>query len=250
MGLLYHFRIDKTSETKARPHDVQKGLINNLINCVDAIKAYLDGFLALEEAVCTYLPLEEWLRLIATFFTFYKLSVGPRDVPDWDPELCRHSADLEVYLRLIAKRLRAENKRIDVPEAVSDSLYQVLPDILESARESYTLARDSKECLPANFRVHIDLTKPIRKSVEGPKITQSVTTTDKICPMTTSITTSPNKQRRGCPATGAWVNKALLLDNNCSWDQVNPHEALTPSAQLVANDRLWCELLATYSNGT
>nr|OQO16802.1 hypothetical protein B0A51_15821 [Rachicladosporium sp. CCFEE 5018] len=83
------------------------------------------------------MPCEEIGRLILAFFVLYKLSVGPREIAGWDVQLPRNTLDLEIYLERSATQLEQAKTNDGVPSGISETLYHVLPLILESARASY-----------------------------------------------------------------------------------------------------------------
>ncbi|KAK4957047.1 hypothetical protein LTR10_005003 [Elasticomyces elasticus] len=228
MGLLYHFRIDRRC-TMAQDLDYtdQSPLIGNLVNCIDAIKQYLDAFLRTDSLICGTLPFEEWLRFVLAFFVLYKLSFGPREVPAWDVELCRRTIDLEAYLSGAVAHLRQAIRVQGPSDHSGQSLFQVLPDVLESAKASYKAARDCPSLIAPGARVHFDMSKKLQTS-------------------TKSTTPSCGWQPpRGCPATSFFTAQTLALDNSSDWDGVRLNGALDPSAQLERNENLWTDLLST-----
>ncbi|KAK3074892.1 hypothetical protein LTR53_002282 [Teratosphaeriaceae sp. CCFEE 6253] len=230
MGLLYHFRVSRKSPSASGLCSAaQRLLFGNLASCADAIKQYLDVVLALELAVCGALPFEEWCRFIMAFFVLYRLSIGPREVPEWDVQLCRQTIDLEMYLGRAATFLR-QASRLDSGSS-SQGLYYVLPDVLKSAKASYVAVRDTPEAVPPGSRVHLDLSKP-SQTARGPRVNNPSTFLG---------------ERRGCPATGFWTHQALALDSDTDWHGVKVEEALDPSVQLQKNECLWSGLLSTYS---
>ena len=217
MGLLFHFRnLNLPAEHQASVEATSA----NLLKCVEAIKQYLDTFLVLDTASFSSLPFEEWFRLIIAFFILYKLSAGPRDMPEWDVKLCRSRIHLEAYLTAVACRIRETAPTLACCPSPRDELYFVLPLVLESARDSYVLARDHPILLTPDHRVHVDLRRPIRLGQgAGPA-------------------SAPK-----CPATGFWIDKALTIDRESDWNGVTLSGSLHPAEQLSKNEDLWKHLL-------
>ncbi|KAK5743305.1 hypothetical protein LTR17_002783 [Elasticomyces elasticus] len=228
MGLLYHFRIDRRCPVaQDLEYADQSPLIGSLVSCVDAIKQYLDVFLLTDALIRSTLPFEEWCRFVLAFFVLYKLSVGLREVPAWDVELCRRTVDLDAYLSAAIENLRQAARGHAPSDNSARSLSQVLPDVLESVKASYRATRDSPSPIVPDARVHFDMSKKLRIPTKS---------------------TTPSCGRpppRGCPAASFWTAQALDLDNSSDWHGVRLNGALDPSAQLEKNENLWTELLST-----
>ncbi|KAK3717731.1 hypothetical protein LTR37_005502 [Vermiconidia calcicola] len=143
MGLLYHFQVDRRCSTVPEAAAGQPYSRANLVSCVDAIKRYLDCFLALDPTLHIQLPYDEWSRLVVALFVLYKLSVGPKELPGWEVSICRSTIDLEAYLSDVVGRLQHGNQPEDPPDVASGGLYHLLPAILESAKASFVAARDT-----------------------------------------------------------------------------------------------------------
>ena len=216
MGIIYTFDarepltwVDKSSVSTIH---AQNMLISNLSKSVDAIREYLDYFLSTNMAVDNRLPLEEWFRFVLAFFVAYKLSVKLREFPQWDVRYARETLDLEKYLTAFIDRFRASQADQDISVASSgEDIYSVLPDVLESARASFIVARDHPEQIDSQFRAHID-----PGSVSTKKGTSSGTTP------------FPSTAHKGCPATGFWRAEAVQADTN--W--------LTPPVEAFLGD-MW-----------
>jgi hypothetical protein len=217
MGLLYHFRVSGEATLSITQHP---SLGDNLLACVDAIKDYLDTLLAMQSSEWNYLPCEEWSRLITACFILYKLSVGPRELSDWNVEICRGRVDFAKYLDAVADHIYSSRQSLETSEDNVESIYSVLPDILRSARASFVIARDTPHLIKPGDRVHTDLSKE--------KIGAEI---------------SRPKTQRGCPVTSLWADRALLLDQETDWRAVKLSHALDPAEQLAKNERLWSDLL-------
>jgi hypothetical protein len=217
MGLLFHFRTHEEGIVSAA---INTALGTNLLACVDAIKDYLDALLAPEGTEWDVLPCEEWSRSIVAFFVLYKLAAGPREISDWDVELCRSSIDLAKYLEDIANRLSRSHRSLEAVQHPHECLYFVLPAVLRSARSSFILVRDSPHLVKPGDRVHMDMSK--EQIVE--ELARPVA-------------------RRRCPATAFWTDRALMLDQETDWHKVDFTGVIDPAAQLAKNERLWSDLL-------
>nr|OQO32678.1 hypothetical protein B0A51_00056 [Rachicladosporium sp. CCFEE 5018] len=177
MGLLFHFSLARSCPVVVLGVSGSSALLANLVGCVDQIKCYLDWFLAVDVACYNKMPCEEIGRLILAFFVLYKLSVGPREIAGWDVQLSRNTLDLEIYLQRSATQLEQAKTNDGVPFGISETLYHVLPLILESARASYVDARESCSVMAEIERAHLDLsnnlavTKAVLEAVEARGIT-------------------------------------------------------------------------------
>jgi hypothetical protein len=190
MGLVYHFGarapLFREDETNAATLQAQTMIVANLSKCVDSIRAYLDCFQAMDPTMDDSLPLEEWFRFIAAFFMAYKLSVKLIEFPQWNVELARQSIDLEKYLTTFVKRLRSHSPSGDT--VCSGDIYSVLPEILDSARSSFILARDFPHEIDDTFRVHVSVDS--EQGLVGPQ------------PRSRQ---QPSSLKQGkCPATSFW----------------------------------------------
>lgn len=192
MGLVYHFTIGKVPTSRAAPCN-SAALIHNLTQCVEAAKDYLDCFLALPIDIYPHLPAEEYFRCIMAFFVVYKLAARLPELPFWNLNSAREIIDLEQYLDVAASRVR--QSRLAADEIASGDVYSVLPEILESAKASYVVARDHPEQTVQGLRAHADVGSwdPVANS--------------------TSKTARPSPAiQRGCPATGYWKRQAAQTD--------------------------------------
>lgn len=217
MGLLFHFRIRDTAVFSATN---SPALVTNLLACADAIKAYLDTLLSIEDVQWDSLPYEEWNRLIVAFFILYKLCAGPREVSGWDVGMCRSIIDLEHYLETVADRVCIAGYTLESSTNTSEGLFFVLPDILRSAKASFVAVRDTPHLVRPGDRVHMDLSKE--------RIAEEIA--------------RPKNQRR-CPATAFWYDRALVLDQETDWHGVDINRVLDPAKQLAGTESLWRELL-------
>lgn len=204
----------------------------NLALCVDAAKQQLDSFLALSSSEYEFFPMEEWCRIMMTLFALYKLSVGLKGVPEWDVNVCRQRIDLEAYLGQIISRLRPSN-HIEI-EDVSDDLYHVIPELLESVKTSYIISRDWPGSVTPGARVHMDMAKPFHQAKSENNHIGGVI--------------SGSAARTGCPAFRFWNTQGLAGHAESGWHDVRPAAALSPEEQLAKNDNLWSELMSVHGS--
>jgi hypothetical protein len=224
MGQLFHF---KTREENTLSAASATAVCTNLLACVDAIKNYLDALLAPDGADWDVLPCEEWCRSIVAVFVLYKLAAGPREISDWDVRMCRSSIDLAKYLDVVADRISHSHQNFGPGTNANEGLYFVFPAVLRSARSSFILVRDSPHLVKPGDRVHMDMSKEqIAKEVARPS------------------------NRRRCPATAFWTDRALMLDQETDWHKVDSTAGvIDPAAQLAKNERLWGDLLGGTCEG-
>jgi len=217
MGLLYHYRTRDEVVVSALDTPI---LHTNLVALVGAIKNYLDALLAIDGAEWNSLPYEEWSRTIVAFFILYKLAVGPREIPGWDVTLCRSTIDLATYLDVVAERLSHSSQASDPRQQANDGVYFVLPAILRSVRKTFLLVRDAPHLVMPGDRVHMD----VRKEQVMEELTRP-------------------KERARCPAAAFFTDRALVLDQEIDWCDVELNGVLDPAAQLAKNEKMWSDLL-------
>ncbi|KAK4554978.1 hypothetical protein LTR86_007744 [Recurvomyces mirabilis] len=207
MGMLYHFRVGQQPSIPTTSIAVCSDISGNLVSCADAVKQYLNNFLAMS-ADPGSLPFEEWCRLIMAFFVLYKLSAGPCEFPKWNVQLCRSVIDLELYLTAIADKLRRAMPIHDSLVASSMSMHRVLPNILESARHSFIAIKNDSRGLQSGHRVHLDLSEA-RTSAALIANSNNLVGNHTVA--------QPTTQRARCPATAMWASQALAFDWDVDW---------------------------------
>lgn len=229
MGLVYHFgpRValnckDLAAEALARTND---DINRHLTSCVDAIRDSLNALLATDPALDIFMPLEENFRIIMSFFVAYKLSVKLIEVPQWDVNVARETFDLHDYLGRFMDRFRASQTSEDFAVAsAGHDIYSLLPDVLESARNSYLFARSNPDAVDDKFQVHVDLGAASKASAV-PKV---------------------QKPSRGqCPATSFWTAEAMQVD------MLDRYEWLSPSLEdstITTNGMPFDAMHGDYSN--
>jgi hypothetical protein len=223
MGLLFHFQLRDEAITSA---SYTPALNTHLRACVEAGRNYLDTLLVLDGNERNTLPCEEWFRTIAVLVILYKLSVGPREVPDWDIAFCRSSVDLAQYLDRVAERLSWSTQLLEPWTRTNECLYFVLPAILRSVRKTFVLVRDAPHLVVPGDRVHMDVSKEqVKEEIARPK------------------------ERRRCPAAAFWTDRALVLDQETDWCGVHFDGVLDPAAQLAKSEKLWSDLLDVNAAG-
>lgn len=208
MGLVFHFDHKKslalTAGCNKTTSDHQAVLVSNLTTCVEALREYLDVFLAMEVSTYPHLPFEEWNRVILAFFILYRLSVNLPEVSTWDISYARLAIDLEGYLTQAIDRILRSRPDEGGNEIASADLYSVLPEILESAKASYVLRRDHPEQVTAGLKAHINVGTgaPFRNNASS------------------THNTLTSSMRVKCPATGFWAREARQTDGQ-------PHQSTT-----------------------
>jgi hypothetical protein len=226
MGLVYKFEslrpLARNKNEKDNPITAPNALlIANLIKCVDAVKEYLDSFLAMSISGYHSLPLEEWLRVILAFFVLYKLSVGLSEVPAWNADIARETADLETYLSLFLNRLKlAQPIQISLSTNSADNLFSIFPLILENVKDSYMAARDNPSLFSDGIIAHDDL--------GALKAAQN-------CPSTSSPSWRTNERVR-CPGTSDL--NALARPTHLS-----SSTGIAAEIQTIENEKLWDDLM-------
>lgn len=218
MGLIYDFAprspIDWTNMSTEIARRTQAEITGSLIKCLDAIKDYFDHFLLMNSAMDDRLPLEEYTRFIFAFLVAYKLSVEMTELPDWDVHMARKTFDLEEYLTIFIERFQSSRREVNSAEFASKGdVYSVLPEVLDSARSSYRMARAHPYAMPDRFRVHMDFG------------------TQKAGGIATSVPLATPRSQK-CPATSFWRSAAGQTHNsiNMTW--------LTPPNEVAAGTSL------------
>jgi len=194
-------------------------LVLYLAKCVDAIKDYLDSFKAMDSAMDDRLPLEEWLRLMLAFFVAYKLSAKLIELPGWDVSFVRVTIDLEVYLASFVDRFQFARLGADSVAALYGAgLYSVFPEILDSAKISYIMARDRPHEINNTLRVHSNLGGG---EFGGDSLR--------------AVGPAHTSRGRECPATGFWRNEARQADSTGEFDSLASSDDFTLSVQQSQN---------------
>lgn len=144
MGLVYRYgprnpSIPKTQENSTLL-SVPPMVISNLIKCVISTKESLDSFLAIPITRHGSLPFATWYQVILTIFVLYRLSVGLPEAPEWNVEFAQQTVDLQAYFDTLLSYLQVIKSSPD-RQLPTKSLYSRLPEVMESVRTSYAVAR-------------------------------------------------------------------------------------------------------------
>ncbi|GFF22903.1 hypothetical protein IFM61606_08659 [Aspergillus udagawae] len=146
MGLVYCYGQRRPPSPKAQEGptilSAHPLVISNLIKCVSSTKEYLDSFFALPAAEQNSLPFSAWCQVLLTVFVLYRLSVGLPEVPQWNVEIAQQTVDLQDYIDKILSHLQAI-KPLPDRQIPTRSLFSRLPEIMESVRTSYALAKEN-----------------------------------------------------------------------------------------------------------
>lgn len=231
MGLVFHFEIRRplapTVGHDSVRSDAQTTIFSNLTTCIDALREYLDVFLAMDVSFYPHLPLEEWNRVVMAFFILYRLSAGLPEFPSWNVSCARFTVDLEQYLAQAIDRIRQSRPDEGDNKIASADLYTVLPEILESAKASYVLQRDHPEQVPAGMKAHIDVGtgRPFRNNASS------------------TPRSFGSSSRVKCPATGFWAREARQMDGQCH-QSISSQPDTTPGGISQLDEAFWDGVLA------
>lgn len=144
MGLVYRYGPRNPSVPKAQEDStllsVPPMVISNLIKCVISTKESLDSFLAIPITMHGSLSFATWYQVILTIFVLYRLSVGLPEAPEWNVEIAQQTVDLQAYFDTLLSYLQVMKPSPDRP-LPTKSLYSRLPEVMESVRTSYAVAR-------------------------------------------------------------------------------------------------------------
>ena len=146
MGLVYRYGQRAPPFPKAQEDctllSVPPMVINNLIKCVSSTKESLDSFLAIPVTKHSNLPFSTWYHVILTVFVLYRLCVGLPEVPEWNVEIAQQTVDLQAYFDTLLSYLQLMKPSPD-RQIPTKSLFSRLPEVMESVRTSYALAREN-----------------------------------------------------------------------------------------------------------
>ncbi|PCH07273.1 Transcription factor [Penicillium occitanis (nom. inval.)] len=144
MGLVYRYGPRNPPVPKAQEDStllsVPPMVISNLIKCVISTKESLDSFLAIPITMHGSLSFATWYQVILTIFVLYRLSVGLPEAPEWNVEIAQQTVDLQAYFDTLLSYLQVMKPSPDRP-LPTKSLYSRLPEVMESVRTSYAVAR-------------------------------------------------------------------------------------------------------------
>ncbi|CEL00477.1 hypothetical protein ASPCAL00077 [Aspergillus calidoustus] len=213
MGLAYNY-----GDARGAPGTLQNSatlplcpmLINNLVQCVEYTKEYLDLFFAIPENEYTGLSFCIWYKTIIAIFILYRLSTGVSEIPEWDVNLTHQTLDVEGYLGRISSHLECLQKDVQAP---NKTLFSMIPEIIGSVRRSYEMAR-------GGYRQALDARHP-HQSFSPPA--------------------SSARGRYRCPGMRNLKPPTRVTVTEDSTLQ----SAVSAEIQMIENELLWTELLVT-----
>ncbi|EEA25704.1 conserved hypothetical protein [Talaromyces marneffei ATCC 18224] len=216
MGLVYRYGPRKTPVPKAQADStllsVPPMVISNLIKCVTSTKESLDSFLAIPVTGHCSLPFSTWYQLILTVFVLYRLSVGLLEVPEWNVEIAQQTVDLQAYFDTLLSYLHIMKSSPD-RQIPTKSLFSRIPEIMESVRTSYALAREDIVEVRDSSNAHHELNA-------------------------SNNTASSVQRLRRCPAL-RYSNRQVTQAPS----QPAPQNAIAMEIQRIEDEKLWGDLL-------
>jgi hypothetical protein len=179
-----------------------------LIRCTQLTKEYLDLFFAIPETEYTRLPFCIWYKVVIAVFILYRLSIGVSEVPEWDVNLTQQTIDVDSYFRRLSSHLEFLRADEEVP---NKSLFTMVPEIINSVRTSYEMAR-------GGHRQALDARQP-HPSFSPPSTFA--------------------RGRYRCPG----MRNLRQPTNGSTAEQSTLHNAVTAEIQMIENEMFWNELL-------
>lgn len=216
MGLVYRYGPRNPPFPKAQDDStllsVPPMVISTLIKCVSSTKESLDSFLAIPITRHGNLPFATWYQVILTTFVLYRLSVGLPEAPEWNVEIAQQTVDLLSYFDTLLSYLQVMKLSPD-RQIPTKSLFSRLPEVMESVRTSYVLARGNLAEVRDSRNAHHEL-----KALNN---------------------TGPSSQRlHRCPALRYSNRKVTQAPS-----QPTRHNAIAVEIQRIEDEKLWEDLL-------
>lgn len=220
MGLVYRYGprnppIPKTQENSTLL-SVPPMVISNLIKCVISTKESLDSFLAIPITRHGSLPFATWYQVILTIFVLYRLSVGLPEAPEWNVEIAQQTVDLQAYFDTLLSYLQVMKPPPD-RQLPTKSLYSRLPEVMESVRTSYAVARGNLAEVRDSRNAHHEL-----RAVNN-------------------AASSSGQRLRRCPALRYSSRKVTQAPSRPTLVQ---QKAIAMEVQRIEDEKLWGDLLA------
>ncbi|KAL2796986.1 hypothetical protein BJX66DRAFT_323631 [Aspergillus keveii] len=213
MGLAYNYGQSRRPPSALKDPTASAtcpALIANLIRCTQLTKEYLDLFFTIPETEYTSLPFCIWYKVVIAVFILYRLSTGVSEVPEWDVTLTQQTFEVDEYFRRLSSRLEFLRAEEEVP---NKSLFTMVPEIINSVRTSYELAR-------GEHRQALDARQPHRS----------------FSPPSTFA-----RGRYRCPG----MRNLKQPTNGSVTEQSTLHSAVTAEIQMIENEMFWSELLVS-----
>ncbi|KAL3495894.1 hypothetical protein BJX62DRAFT_144842 [Aspergillus germanicus] len=212
MGLAYNYGHSRRPSSALKDPTASTtcpALITNLTRCTQLTKEYLDLFFTIPQTEYTSLPFCIWYKVVIAVFVLYRLSTGVSEVPEWDVTLTQQTFDVDEYFRRLSSHL--EFLRAD--EVSNKSLFTMVPEIINSVRTSYDMAR-------GGYGQALDARHPHQS----------------FSPPSTS-----GRGRYRCPG----MRNLKQPTNGSVTQQSTLHNAVTADIQIIENEMFWNELLVT-----
>ncbi|RAH41858.1 Zn(II)2Cys6 transcription factor [Aspergillus brunneoviolaceus CBS 621.78] len=144
-------------------------VISHLTDCVSSAKDYLDIFCALPAAAQRRLPFSTWYQVVLAVFVLYRLSVGLPEVPQWNVDIARETVDLQEYTDQLLSHLQGIAPLSD-RQIPTTSLFSRMPEIMQSVRTSYALAKENGAPVRDSRHAHHDLASVNRTASSTPRL--------------------------------------------------------------------------------
>ncbi|RAH70425.1 fungal specific transcription factor domain-containing protein [Aspergillus aculeatinus CBS 121060] len=142
-------------------------VISHLTDCVSSAKDYLDIFCALPAAAQCRLPFTTWYQVVLAVFVLYRLSVGLPEVPQWNVDIARQTVDLQECTDQLLSHLQGFAPLSD-RQIPTTSLFSRMPEIMQSVRTSYALAKENGAPVRDSRHAHHDLASVNRTASSTP----------------------------------------------------------------------------------
>ena len=164
MGLLYCIsRPNDQAIATPEPSFTASIRLNVLFSCLEASRSYFECLLSLPAAEYRNFSFVEWGRLIYATFVLYKLSVGPSAIPEWDVQVARNTAKLEIYLESLCYRLQCLTPSKTTNPQKSD-LFSMYKMIFENVRSTYLHLKDQSIANVDEVQPHMSFSTPEKPS--------------------------------------------------------------------------------------
>lgn len=160
MGLLYCMSWRESHPVATpQPSFAASIRLNILFSCLEASKSYFECLLSLPAAEYRNFSFVEWGRLVYATFVLYKLSIGPSAIPEWDVQVARNTAKLEIYLESLCYRLQCLTPSKTINPQKSD-LFSMYKMIFENVRSTYLHLKDQPPGNLEEVQPHVSFSTP------------------------------------------------------------------------------------------
>lgn len=127
----------QTTEMDLCPHSSLRSDI--LLRCLQGARDFFETFLTIPASEYCLLSAVQWYGLIYATVIIYKLSVGLKAVPEWDVEIARNLAPLEMYLDTCCERMEvaSSTRQTDGEPGNGDDLFSLMAPIWHNVKQTY-----------------------------------------------------------------------------------------------------------------